>query len=508
MKFLKKQQQIAKLSSIPPSVTPISWKRTENLPASTVSSLSIPNAFEQQLKSPEASPLSIQSRSPMQASTPKSAQEILNFSFASPVIRNKRPINTEAIHVTAAKKLQTQNVFDKRAEGKAMVFGLVQNLAFIVVRDGSESKTFFKCNIPGCRFKLMEENSLHDHFEIAHKNGIVKWSGFCGICAKINLYPEKLTITIFDEIEHIQKIHTLQQTSPFSPSFHPRFIASKDPRKNSYSTENICNEIESINLRPWLEENVSKKTKQAAIAMLHENSLAAFFKCMQKDCVFFTCDLDIFRAHLTHHKNQNDVLLCSYCTFRSNTIDDLTGHLTSEHAYDVFQCAFCFYRCVGEYNFMTHAKQYHSDKQSIVMIECFRRSFKDTRDRLMNESRSEDNVKKFVPKLVCNCGVSFYIFVFFEKHIREHDLSAVKQCEKCNEKVPLKDIIEHYEKCMKVSCYQCLYCNYGAQNHFKMYEHLSRIHPSKFPLYCDRMDYNSKVSILITLSPVRLPAVN
>lgn len=265
----------------------------------------------------------------------------------------------------------------------------------------------------------------------------------------------------------------------------------------NHSVENFCNAIECLNLQPWLNNAISdRKSKAAAISMLHEIPLTALFKCMQTDCIYFTSDSVLFQRHLNYHAGKEVSHACSYCQFKGSTSDKIIGHIQENHYTDAFQCAFCFYRALTKNNLITHAKQYHADKQNVVMIECFRRGNKETREKLQSEAQSFPNIQKFVHPLKCFCEKEFYMFDLFEKHVqRGHGGSfSKKYCSKCNKDVCFKDIIAHMETCLKMSRYQCLFCVFGVQDVKLIFEHLANCHPSKYPLYCDRLHADANVS--------------
>lgn len=394
---------------------------------------------------------------------------------------NKREEVADREELDAVVKIQPESNYNE-----PLIYGIVFNLAFAIVRQGNERKVLFKCNIPGCIFRVMNDKEIKQHFEAVHEGK--SWNGFCGKCSKMNFYPGT-TMTVFDELKHVKE-HTASVVGNEKVQINRGKVLND---KLLLNIESFCSAIESLNLQPWL-ENSEQKSKPAAVSMLHENPLLALFKCMQKDCIFFTSDSSLFFRHLTYHGAKSHA--CSYCAFKGSAVDGIIKHIQENHSNDCFQCAFCFYRSLTKNNLMTHSKQYHSDKQNVVIIECYREGNKKIRAKLQQEARSHAYVFKFIHPFKCMCGKEFYTFGSFEKHIKvgHAGLLMKKECTKCKEMLYLKDLIEHTEKCMKLSHYQCLHCLYGVKDVQSIFEHVANEHPSQFPIYCDRLDVIGSVS--------------
>jgi hypothetical protein len=444
------------------------------------------------------------------------------------------------------------DVYCNKNDGSPKIYGFARNVAFAVVLCDNQRKNIFKCHIPNCTYQIMNEKLMEKHIQLCHRGQT--WNGYCAKCSKLFFFPEKENdaATMLDEFDHVKEVHlgckkeTRQTIEPIennvsnatvpstsgknmaafqsisggknmqafqmnlntgnSQGFRNRSMthtprACLDPRINrnlhdspEVTSEQFYNAIDTINLRPWFSESQDlKKSKAAAMAMLHEEPLTAFYKCMQKNCVYFSCDADNFRRHMTLHKSFNN--LCCYCSYNNASVDNLMKHYQDEHFYDSYQCAFCFYRSFSEGNLITHAKRYHDNKASIVIIECMRRGYKENRDRLYMEARSYESFSKFVSMFECPCGAKFYLFNDFEKHLKEHGNRDLQHpCKNCRGKILLKDLIEHNEKCLKQSCIQCIHCHYGCQNTYKIFDHLTNQHASKVPMYCDRIQSSGSVN--------------
>lgn len=441
-----------------------------------------------------------------------------------PRLENHQGKNLVGYKVSLPNGLSGLGVHVNKSDGNAYVYGFARNIAFAIVLIDSQRKNIFKCHIPNCSIQIMDEVLMLKHIESCH-NGQA-WNSYCAKCSKVFFFPEKSTVTMLDEYDHIKEHHfkmplekrannvtsigknmaafNIPQTPPVVKNDHvyrnrSMSIAAKpcmDPRINrslhgstsDINLEQFYNSIDTINLRPWLNDPAEfRKSKAASLAMLHEDPLAAFFKCMSKNCIYYTSDAENFRRHLSLHKSFNNV--CSYCSYSSTSIESLIKHLQDEHSFDCYQCGFCFYRSLTEGNVLIHKKHHHDKKSSAVIIEVMRRGYKDRADRLCNEARAYDNISKFVSKLMCACGVDFYLFNDFEMHIKEHGNRKLNYfCKKCNRNIPLQDLAEHHEKCLKQSYIQCIYCQFGCQNSSKINEHLTNYHASKVLMYCDRTD--------------------
>lgn len=446
----------------------------------------------------------------------------------------KRPkVNQDGISFISFQDNSSKVLYCNKNDGTAKIYGFARNIAFALLNDdNNKSRSIFKCHIPSCSNHIMDEMMMKSHIETSHDGQI--WNGYCANCSKLYFFPEKenCDVTMLDEFDHIRSTHfgcAIEKTSTgfkipttsnsgknlaafnnsgmdsqglrnrsltlsSRPSMDPRLNKSLHVNSTTIPSEKFYTSFGTINLRPWFYESENhKKIKAASLAMLHEDPLTAFFKCMERTCAYFTCSSDNYRRHLTLHKSINN--MCSYCPYQNYSVENLLKHLNDEHGCDCFACGFCFYRSCSEGNMMTHIKRFHDDKKSAVIIEIMRRGSREHRDKLYMEARSYVNISKFVSKFECLCGVQFYLFNDFEKHVKNHGNGDMNQlCKNCHHKITLKDLIEHNEKCLKKSCIQCIHCHFGCQNIHKIFEHLANYHASKVAMYCERIESVNNVS--------------
>lgn len=164
------------------------------------------------------------------------------------------------------------------------------------------------------------------------------------------------------------------------------------------------NELYHTALRPWLQKG-TKKTLQAANAMLSALALTATYKCLGIGCSFFTIDVNIFRRHLLYHEKFTSVdkanfMACAYCNFVCHSHpDELLDHITKEHRFDKYQCHYCFYRSCVDFNVLTHQNNFHKMKpRAIFQIES--REIRDYQAELELVKKRRIEV---VPPIVCVC---------------------------------------------------------------------------------------------------------
>lgn len=176
---------------------------------------------------------------------------------------------------------------------------------------------------------------------------------------------------------------------------------TESPFSNCDSDRIVSNKI----LRPWITSTSSFKIRSAVYMLKSHKYLAALFKCMGSTCSYFTSDKSLFTLHLQlhflHQKNDKFYFLsCAYCENTASTVAGLISHIMSHHAYDKFQCAYCFYRAYSDFQvFHHHQIAYHKNKKKLL-IECEVPAVKNQGSEIM---RIKKNIPYFIPQVKCIC---------------------------------------------------------------------------------------------------------
>lgn len=133
-------------------------------------------------------------------------------------------------------------------------------------------------------------------------------------------------------------------------------------------------------LYPWIDESITKqwyKRRTRAKDLLKEASLFSSYKCMSRDCTFYTMSLNKFREHLDKHFGQDEYFVCSFCLVDEKEPDDLRDHLIEYHSFDRYQCSKCMYRASEKFYCDIHRKTFHpidnkgNRQTSIFKVNCF-----------------------------------------------------------------------------------------------------------------------------------------
>lgn len=194
---------------------------------------------------------------------------------------------------------------------------------------------------------------------------------------------------------------TLTQTTP--TSFSVKMSQSKPAEVETIQNADA---VTSNILRPWIScANDNKSSKAAAEMSNNHNCLAALFKCMGSTCSFFTSEKVLFQKHLQLHgkhqsEDRSNFLTCPYCSKcyahqhqAEDAIPLLLNHIMVNHAYDKFQCGYCFYRALSDFHvFHQHQNLYHKDKKKVV-IECDLAYKK-------NKNKEMQKIKKVIPIII------------------------------------------------------------------------------------------------------------
>lgn len=133
-------------------------------------------------------------------------------------------------------------------------------------------------------------------------------------------------------------------------------------------------------LYPWIDESITKqwyKRRSRAKDLLKEESLFSSYKCMSRDCTYYTMSLKKFREHLDKHFGQDEYFVCSFCLVDEKEPDDLRDHLIEYHTFDRYQCSKCMYRASEKFYCDIHRKTFHptdnkdNQQTSIYKVNCF-----------------------------------------------------------------------------------------------------------------------------------------
>lgn len=200
----------------------------------------------------------------------------------------------------------------------------------------------------------------------------------------------RLSTSLSSLLHKAPKTSTVGALLETSPSVH---------RLDS-STGNSCNPNKAFVIRPWLKDSEDMKSAENCQEMIKNTiCLAALYKCMGSTCSFFTSVKNVFEQHLNFHEKRQiadrlNYLMCSYCNFVSDSIGELTQHVITAHAYDKFQCRYCFYRAYSNFHvFYQHHRSFHKNEAMRSIIDC------DTGYSRI-PSKELDAIKLSIPKLV------------------------------------------------------------------------------------------------------------
>lgn len=154
-------------------------------------------------------------------------------------------------------------------------------------------------------------------------------------------------------------------------------------------------------VRPWIGDNA----KKPSINLLTQFAL---YKCMHEKCIFSTNSEELWKDHMEIHIKMIDSLTkdknrlqksdrnelkkfrkCCYCERECKGNYDVTHHMSEEHRKSIFQCAYCFYRCVEMDSIIIHNETYHpTQEKEILLCGAFeeKRDFDEKDENILNES--------------------------------------------------------------------------------------------------------------------------
>lgn len=422
------------------------------------------------------------------------------YGFETPTVPQALPVKPVPLTVPQTLPVPSSGPFGN--------YQSICNIAFAKSRRGF----LYKC-LSGCRFQTLVKETLLAHLEKKHEKQ--EWNGFCNICS--TRVSDKTGIK--DEFTHMGEHEEAFGSDVVEVALQP--TAPPSGRTNSITTVNTSvrslpnglklpsgisvtsvtsgatseRSRDSIQLpkvpaddakplRPWLKgEKQNLKSNELAVLMQSKESLSATHKCMSSTCSFFTNVDDLFRNHLEFHEKSGDrpnFLKCSYCVFAAASVDELMEHVET-HAYDRFQCCFCFYRTCNEVNVLTHQKAFHKDQRHAI-IECPQLKLRDEPSKFVINSCRALNVQ---PLICVFCRGIFFTWNTFAAHLNTHQ-NRKARCIKCGKVTTNESVMTHIENCHRHGLYQCIYCVFGTHHFGILNNHIADSHPSEFPLFCER----------------------
>lgn len=366
----------------------------------------------------------------------------------------------------------------------------VQNIGFII--DGGRVK--LKCVSGDCPFVLMPEELFIDHLKDAHEDLI--WNRFCNICAEMVDFERGTSI--IDEWQHMKDAHLKDvQDEP-----HPVLLTFA---ASSSKPEEVTSDPPLIKLRPWLSEAGGEKPDVVARMMQHQSCLAAFFKCMDKSCAFFTSKTKIFADHLKlHNTTATAHRQCAYCRFTAGTDMALVKHLMTVHEHDKFQCNFCFYRSAAAANVYNHTL-YHHREEKVVVIEILHVKSKPYDGVVRSVNDPATYAALVVPVKCLFCDETFYQLDGFKQHLEQHEqfgTSSTSKCSACDETIKTNSLFKHLEKKHKIGAFQCAFCHCGTDSSTLLKVHVADMHQSQIPVYWKRQGNGT-----VRLEPIRFEKI-
>lgn len=173
-----------------------------------------------------------------------------------------------------------------------------------------------------------------------------------------------------------------------------------------------------FNVKKW----IGNRWKKPIIECV---SQVALFKCMHPACIYSTDERQDMAIHMNSHltfmkviardtagalpKTTRDQQIkfrdCCYCDFEAHYNDELLEHIVDEHSRSIFQCSYCFYRCIEVDNIISHYKALHPAEKREILLCGDSKEFTQ-QDYEMMKDDCENHVEKF------KCGQGKRTFQF------------------------------------------------------------------------------------------------
>ncbi|KAG4068894.1 hypothetical protein HA402_005042 [Bradysia odoriphaga] len=323
-----------------------------------------------------------------------------------------------------------------------------------------------------------------------------KWFGFCCACND-QIHDNKVSLLL--ELQHWNKCH--RNEIGFSVVFQPDEKQNKlreavDIARLKLLASDDESDDQLVCLKPWNDQTLDTQSK--CRKMLSKGCLYALYKCMDRNCAFYTsCDQGMLQ-HLEYHEKlaANTVtaelswLECAYCDLVSDTQSSLVQHIREEHSSSAYQCPYCFYRSCTACNVVYHLKTFHESRASSVLVCRAAKTFHPAERTVVEQSRS-----KYVFPLRCSevCNEITYRMDCFINHLNTataHDNHF--KCQFCGLNIAMLEAIQHLSL-HNIGVYQCVYCLCGTNDIDSIHSHMCHTHPARLPYICVRLTRKNRI---------------
>ncbi|KAL7027716.1 hypothetical protein ACKWTF_005551 [Chironomus riparius] len=248
-------------------------------------------------------------------------------------------------------------------------------------------------------------------------------------------------------------------------------------------------------MRPWLDIE-DLKAKSVIEKCFDTNYMSKLYKCMLITCSFATDHSNDFRDHLTLHQKavknpKNSIFCCSYCTYNTQSVNDLVLHITRKYSQCKFYCSRCFYRTCSQYSAVQHTLIHKNvGTTKIYNIQSIQPTMEDQEFEKIN--------LRELPILRCiGCPQIFHTYYQLKLHLRQCYTNSRVNCNKCNKNDSISNLEQHQTNCYGVYTYNCCYCLFGTQNIDLLSEHVVHVHMEKIPFYIERCDTSHLLTPLL-----------
>ncbi|KAG5681691.1 hypothetical protein PVAND_011102 [Polypedilum vanderplanki] len=262
------------------------------------------------------------------------------------------------------------------------------------------------------------------------------------ICIEIADDDDKLTTPKSRKTRNFDKAKGI--VNSIKNYFSPQKSSNKQETSDTINDAvNNNEEVENLStLYPWIDKSVSStvyKTKRCINELKNEFCQFSTYKCMKKNCSFYTTEEKKFETHTSTHNGDHH--FCSFCLFDGVNSVDLCQHIEKLHRHDRYQCNLCMYRASEKVYVEWHQKRFHKDMKGKILKSPAQSLMKSVRNRVQDKLKNENR----------------------EKFVKPYDCKNTKEGNN-----------------------QCLYCEYGSDNKDEIQVHLTDNHPYELGFICRR----------------------